>query len=98
YKDLWPFTQSLALTTSFDLGGTYPMNTDSLIPIMLTVMGGLLAVSATYLFRHGTTPPPTPEHPRRTLSASHLVLTTFAMIVVLFGGVTLVRYFPVIKQ
>jgi hypothetical protein len=74
------------------------MNLDSLIPIMLTIMGALLAGSATFLFRGGTTPPPTPDQPRRTISASHLVLTIFAVIVVLFGGVTLVRYFPIIKQ
>jgi hypothetical protein len=60
------------------------MNLDSLIPIMLTIMGALLAGSATFLFRGGTTPPPTPDQPRRTISASHLVLTIFAVIVVLF--------------
>lgn len=74
------------------------MNLDSLIPMMLTVMGALLGISATYLFRGAKTPPPTAEHPRRTLSASHLVLSTFAVIVVLFGGVTLIRYLPIIRQ
>lgn len=74
------------------------MNLDSLIPIILTIMGALIAGFATFMFRAGTTPPPTPDHPRRTISASQLVLTTFAVIVVLFGGVTLVRYFPIISQ
>jgi len=74
------------------------MNLDSLIPIILTILGSLLAGLSVTLFRAGTTPAPTPDHPRRTISASHLVLVMFAVIVVLFGGVTLVRYLPLIRQ
>lgn len=74
------------------------MNLDSLVPIMLTIIGALLAALSVALVKGNTVPAPTPEHPRRTLSAPKLILCVFVVLVLLFGGVTLYQYFPVLMQ